>query len=86
MLAEGIGGKAGGIGRLLLLAADAKRGCGDMQGAADTCEDFARRAAADPGYAAGQSECEMCCRAIMGSFPGLGGFDHFACASMCAKF
>jgi RHS repeat-associated protein len=42
-LAGEVGGKAGGIVRLLLLASDAKKGCGDMMAAGDTCADFARK-------------------------------------------
>jgi hypothetical protein len=85
-LAGEVGGKAGGIVRLLLLAADAKKGCGDMKGAGDTCSDFARRQAADPGYPGADSDCQFCCQSILGSFPGLGGIDYYQCLNMCRKF
>ena len=85
-LAAALGGKGGKIVRLLLLAADAKKGCGDMNAAAGACGDFAKQEAADPGYASGQFDCETCCHGIMDSFPGLGGFSYFQCHAMCAKF
>jgi len=85
-LAGEVGGKAGGIVRLLLLASDAKKGCGDMMAAGDTCADFARKEVADPGYAFGAIDCQFCCQAIMGSFPGLGGFDYYSCLSICQRF
>jgi len=85
-LAGEVGGKAGGIVRLLLLASDAKKGCGDMKGAADTCLDFARRQIADPGYPGADTDCQFCCQAIMGSFPGLGGFDYYSCLNICRRF
>ncbi|MEI2722125.1 MAG: RHS repeat-associated core domain-containing protein [Verrucomicrobiota bacterium] len=84
-LAGEVGGKAGGIVRILLLAADAEKGCGDMKGAADTCLDFARRQAADPGYPGAVTDCQFCCQAIMGSFPGLGGIDYYFCLNRCRK-
>jgi len=72
-------GRAGGrMVRLLLLAADAKQGCGDMQAAADTCMNFA----SDPS----QEDCLQCCHAIMNSFPGLGGWSYFECHAICAQF
>jgi hypothetical protein len=86
ILAGEVGGKAGGIVRLILLAADAKKGCGDMKGAANTCMDFARKAASDPGYEFGQYDCEACCNAILSSFPGLGGISYFQCHASCARF
>jgi RHS repeat-associated protein len=85
-LAGEVGGKAGGIVRLLLLASDAKKGCGDMMAAGDTCADFARKEVADPGYAFGAIDCQFCCQAIMGSFPGLGGFDYYSCLNICRRF
>jgi len=72
--------------RLLLLAADAKKGCEDMMDAGNTCASFASQEARDPGYAGGQYDCEACCHAVMDSFPGLGGYSYFACHGMCAKF
>ena len=75
-LAEG--SKAGAMVRLLLLASDAKNGCGAMKEAANTCGDFA--------HAPDQFGCETCCHAIMDSFPGLGGVSYFQCHAMCAKF
>jgi RHS repeat-associated protein len=86
ILAGEVGGKAGGIVRLLLLAADAKKDCGDMKGAANTCMDFALRQAADPGYPGADTDCQFCCQAILGSFPGLGGFDYYQCLNMCLNF
>ncbi len=74
----GEGSKAAAMVRLLLLASDAKKGCGDMKQAANTCADFAH----DPD----QFGCEQCCHAIMDSFPGLGGVSYFQCHAMCAKF
>ena len=77
-LAGEVGGKTGAMVRLILLAGDAKQGCGDMKGAADTCGDFAR----DPD----QAGCLQCCHAIMNSFPNLGGFSYFQCHAICSTF
>ncbi len=85
-LAGEVGGKVGGIVRLILLAGDAKQGCADMKAAGETCLSFARKAASDPGYEFGQYDCEACCHGIMNSFPGLGGISYFQCHAMCAKF
>jgi hypothetical protein len=73
-----VGGKLPPAVRLLLLAADAKKGCGDMKAAADTCMNFA----SDPS----QEDCLQCCHAIMNSFPGLGGWSYFECHAICAQF
>jgi len=77
-LAGEVGGKTGAMVRLILLAADAKQGCGDMKGAANTCLDFARDS--------DQAGCLQCCHAIMNSFPNLGGFSYFECHAICSKF
>ncbi len=72
------GGKVPPMVRLLLLASDAKKGCGEMKEAANTCSDFAK----DPD----QAGCLQCCHAIMNSFPELGGFSYFECHAICSKF
>jgi len=77
-LAGEIGGTGGAMVRLLLLAADAKQGCGDMKGAANTCSDFAHNPSQEDAY--------QCCMAIMNSFPGLGGYSYFQCHAMSAKY
>jgi len=64
--------------RLLILASDAKEGCGGMKEAAETCLEFAR----DPD----QAGCNMCSNAIYCSFPGLGGYSYFICHGICSKF
>jgi RHS repeat-associated protein len=64
--------------KLLILASDAKEGCGAMKETAEICLDFAR----DPE----QFGCYMCCYGIYSNFPELGGVSYFICHSICAKF
>ena len=64
--------------RILILASDAKDGCGAMEETAETCLEFAR----DPD----QFGCNMCCNAIFCNFPKLGGFSYFVCHGICSKF
>ena len=78
--------KSAQIVRVLLLASDAKKGCGDMMDAANKCHDFAKQEAQDPGYAAGELDCELCCHAIMDSFPGIAGLNVSICHGLCADF
>ena len=64
--------------RILILASDAKDGCGAMEETAETRLEFAR----DPD----QFGCNMCCNAIFCNFPELGGFSYFVCHGICSKF